>query len=105
MICVTAFYPAAGEGRFDTVYYYDRHLPMVSRLLQPFGLQKIEVDEGVSGFAAGMPPNYRFICRLYFDRLEGFQAGIAAVGNQILGDVGNYTDIPVELQVSQTRTL
>ena len=44
MICVSAFYPAAGESRFDRQYYLDQHIPLVAGLLKPFGLQKIEVD-------------------------------------------------------------
>ncbi len=102
MICVTAFYPAAGEGRFDSTYYYDKHIPLVRRLLEPFGLQKIEVDEGISGPAAGLPANYRTICRMYFDTIEGFRSALGAVGGEIFADVPNYTDIPVELQVSKT---
>jgi len=102
MICVTVFYPAAGEARFDIQYYYDKHIPLVQRLLAPFGLTKVEVDEGLSGAAPGTPPNYRIIGRLYFETLEGFQASLAAVGGQIFSDVPNYTDIPVELQVSKT---
>ncbi len=102
MICVTAFYPAAGEARFDSAYYYDKHLPLVKQLLAPFGLERIEVDEGISGPSPAFPPNYRVVCRLYFATIEGFQAGLAGVGNQILGDVPNYTDIPVELLVSKS---
>lgn len=102
MICVTAFYPAAGEGRFDVTYYLDKHIRLCIDLLKPFGLQRIEVDEGLAGFAAGSPANYRFMARLYFDTLENFQASMAAVGGQILNDIPNYTDIPVELQISKT---
>ena len=102
MICVSAFYPAAGESRFDRQYYMDRHIPLIAGLLKPFGLEKIEVDEGLSGGAPGSPANYKVICRLYFDTLENFQASLGAVGNQIFADIPNYTDIPVELQVSKT---
>ncbi len=101
MICVTAFYPAAGESRFDPKYYYEKHIPMVQRLLAPHGLQRMEVDEGLAGGALGAPPNYKIICRMYFDSIEGFQAAMASVGGEILSDVPHYTDIPVELQVSK----
>ena len=101
MICVTAFYPAAGEGRFDATYYFDRHIPLVNELLKPFGLQKVEVDQGLSGFAPGSPANYLYFARMYFDTIENFQAGVTAVGGQIFADIPNYTDIPVELQVSK----
>jgi uncharacterized protein (TIGR02118 family) len=105
MICVTAFYPAAGEGRFDPVYYYEKHLPLVKRLLGPHGLERVEVDEGLSGAAAGAPPNYKFICRMYFSSIEGFQTAIATVGGELFSDVPNYTDIPVELQVSKSLAI
>jgi uncharacterized protein (TIGR02118 family) len=104
MICVTAFYPAAGEGRFDKAYYFEKHFPLLQRLLPQFGLVRMEADEGISGFSAGMPPNYRFIARLYFESIAGFQQAIAAVGGEIFADIPNYTDIPVEIQVSETTT-
>jgi uncharacterized protein (TIGR02118 family) len=104
MICVSAFYPAAGESRFDTAYYLDKHIPLVKDLLAPHGLTRIEVDEGLSGFALDSPPNYKVICRMYFASIEGFQAGVAAVGGQIFADIPNYTDIPVEVQVSRLQT-
>jgi uncharacterized protein (TIGR02118 family) len=102
MICVTAFYPAAGEARFDPQYYLDKHIPLVKQLLTPFGLTKVEVDEGLSGAAPGIPPNYRFVARMYFETIEGFQAALPAVGSEIFNDIPHYTDIPVELMVSKT---
>lgn len=101
MICVSALYPAAGESRFDMTYYLDKHIALVSRLLTPFGLQKVEVDEGLGGFAPGSLPNYKIICRMYFDTLENFQTGVTTVGEELFSDVPNYTDIPVELQISK----
>lgn len=105
MICVTAFYPAAGEGRFDLGYYYDKHIPLVKQLLTPHGLHKVEIDEGLSGFGPGSPPNYRIVARMYFASLEGFQTGVAAVGNLIFADIPHYTDIPVEIQVSNLKNV
>lgn len=100
MICVSALYPAAGESRFDMTYYMEKHIPLLNRLLTPFGLHKIEVDEGLGGFAPGSAPNYKIICRMYFDSLENFQAGVSAAGGEIFSDVPHYTDIPIELQIS-----
>ncbi len=105
MICVNVFYPAAGEGRFDMTYYLQSHIPLVQRLLTPHGLSRVEVDEGVAGFAPGTPPNYRVVCRLYFETMEGFQAAIAACGNELFADIPHYTDIPVELQVSKLLSI
>ena len=102
MICVSAFYPGAGESRFDMQYYLEQHVPLVGRLLQPFGLKKMEVDEGLAGGLPGTPANYKIIFRMYFDTLENFQTALSTVGNDIFADIPNYTDIPVELQVSNT---
>jgi uncharacterized protein (TIGR02118 family) len=101
MFCVTAFYPAAGEGRFDQGYYLETHIPLVIKLLTPFGMSRMEVEEGLSGFVAGSAPNYRAVARMYFETLEGFQNGVEEVGGQIFADIPNYTDIPVEIQVSK----
>ncbi len=101
MICVSAFYPAAGESRFDLTYYLESHIPLCRNLLGPLGLLKVEVDEGLGGFAPGSPANYRMIARLYFQDLESFQTAVGEVGGQIFADIPNYTDIPVEIQVSR----
>jgi uncharacterized protein (TIGR02118 family) len=105
MICVSAFYPAAGESRFDHNYYRERHLPLVKELLTPHGLTRVEVDEGLSGFAPGSPANYLVVCRMYFGNLDAFLKAVNEVGGQIFADVPNYTDIPVELQVSRVSEL
>ncbi len=102
MVCVNVFYPAAGEGRFDIIYYKEKHIPLVRQLLTPHGLERVEVDEGLSGFSQGIPPNYRVICRLYFPTAEAFQAAFAAAADQLLADLPHFTDIPVEVQVSNS---
>jgi uncharacterized protein (TIGR02118 family) len=73
----------------------------VRELLSPFGLTRIEAEEGLSGFAPGSPANYRVVARLYFETIEGYSDGIAAVGHRIFADIPNYTDIPIEVQVSR----
>ncbi|GAB4364250.1 MAG: hypothetical protein OHK0021_08070 [Bryobacter sp.] len=103
MICVSAFYPAAGEGRFDFEYYLNRHIPLVRQLLTPLGMLRMEADEGLGGFLPGSAPNYRAIARMYFSTVEEFQHAAETAGNQIFADIPNYTDIPVEIQVSRVR--
>jgi hypothetical protein len=39
--------------------------------------------------------------RLYFNTLEEFEKAMAAHGAEILGDVPNYTDIELQIQISQ----
>jgi uncharacterized protein (TIGR02118 family) len=102
MICVSALYANAASKKFDHVYYAKKHMPMVLDRLKDVGMLRYEIDRGVSGGAAGSPPAYVCIGRLYFETLAGFEQGLAKHGPEIMADIPNYTDAEVALQVSET---
>jgi uncharacterized protein (TIGR02118 family) len=102
MVCISVVYPNATGGKFDHDYYAQRHMPLVMERCKSLGLIRYEVDRGLAGGAPGSPAPFTCIGRLYFNTVEEFQAAMGAHGPELLGDVPNYTDIELQIQVSQT---
>lgn len=93
MVCISVYYANTPGKKFDAGYYAKTHLPLVMDRLRSFGMNRYEFDQGVTGpFIA--------IGRLYFRTLEDYEKGFKKHGDEIRGDVANYTDIAPEIQVS-----
>ncbi|WP_432722296.1 EthD family reductase [Jeongeupia wiesaeckerbachi] len=100
MILASAYYPYSADARFDFDYYRQQHLPMVLRLLGPFGLQRAEVVRGVPALD-GATPRFLAVGQLYFTDLARLADGLAAHGDDILADVPNYTDLTPDIQLAE----
>ncbi len=100
MIRVSALYPNKEEARFDFDYFTQKHLPFVHEKLKSFGLVRTEVDKGIAG-VSGPPAPYIAATHLIFESIEKFQTAFAAVGEEIMADIPNYTDINPEIQISE----
>jgi uncharacterized protein (TIGR02118 family) len=74
---------------------------MVVQKLKPFGLLRGEIDKGLAGVAPGSSAPFAAIGHLYFDRVEQFQSGMAKHGQEIMGDIPNYTNIEPVMQISE----
>jgi uncharacterized protein (TIGR02118 family) len=101
MVCISVFYPNAPGKKFDHDYYAEKHMPLVMDRLKRSGLIRYEIDRGLAGGAPGSSAPFTCIGRLYLNTVEEFQNAIAEHGPEILGDVPNYTDIELQIQVSQ----
>jgi uncharacterized protein (TIGR02118 family) len=102
MIRVTVSYPAAADKRFDHGYYQTQHRTLLQRLLDANGLQRVEMDQCLADGAGGTPPIVAS-AHLIFGDLAGFQAGMAAHGKAIMGDISNYTDIAPAIVISEMK--
>ena len=100
MFKVSIMYPATPGARFDHDYYRDQHMPMVQQRLGA-ACSRYTVDKGMAGGAPGSPPIYVAMCHLYCETLEGFSAGMAQHGKEIMGDIANYTDLKPVVQISE----
>ena len=100
MIRVSVLYPHKEGARFDHEYYIGKHIPFVRKTLEPFGMARAEVDKGIAG-GPDEPPLFVAAAHLIFDSTERFQEAFAAVGDQLLADIPNYTDIEPQLQFSE----
>jgi uncharacterized protein (TIGR02118 family) len=99
MIKVSVMYPNGPDIRFDEVYYRDRHMPMVKRLMGDACLY-YTVDRAPAG--ATVDANAPFIAmgHLFCDSLEAFQAGFGPHTTEIMGDIPNYTNQKPVIQIS-----
>jgi uncharacterized protein (TIGR02118 family) len=101
MVCISVLYPNTPGKEFDHAYYAQTHMPLVMDRLKSYGLIRYEIDTGLAGGAPGSPAPFIGAGRLYFHSLEDFQKALAAHGPEILSDVPNYTDIELQIQVSE----
>lgn len=103
MFKVSVMYPNQENARFDIEYYRTKHLDLVTRHLQPFGLVRTEVLKGISG-GAGQPAPYICIGNLYFETADGYDNGIAASGGALRADIANFTNMAPVRQISEILT-
>jgi uncharacterized protein (TIGR02118 family) len=101
MVCISVLYPNSSGKKFDHEYYAKTHMPLVMDRCKSFGLIRYEIDRGLAGGAPGSSAPLTSVGRLYFNTLEEFEKAMAAHGREILGDVPNYTDIELQIQISQ----
>jgi uncharacterized protein (TIGR02118 family) len=100
VIRASFLYPVTSGGRFDFDYYLERHVPFARRLLGGLGLVKLEIDRGLSGEEPGSEPRWVCVAHLYFETLEGFYRAMQAAGDELGADMPNYTDLAIDVQVS-----
>jgi uncharacterized protein (TIGR02118 family) len=100
MYKVSVMYPNQKAARFDFNYYQTKHMDLVKKHLQPFGLVKADVEKGLSG-GGDQPVPYICIGNLYFQSRDGYDKGIAETGPILRGDISNFTDITPVRQISE----
>jgi uncharacterized protein (TIGR02118 family) len=93
MIRVSVMYPR--PGKFDFDYYKNKHMKLVHKLLDSFGLVETEVDKGV-----GEAP-YVAIGHLVFKKAEDMHDALQAHDPELAADLVNFTDIKPQFQVSE----
>lgn len=102
MIRVTVSYPAAEGQRFDHSYYQTKHRALIRELLEPHGLQRLEIDECLAN-GAGKPPPIVAAAHMVFADQAAFQAGMVAAGKALAADMKNYTDTAPTVIISDMR--
>lgn len=103
MIKVSVMYPNSKDVKFDTAYYKNSHLPMVSKLVGP-ALKGIELNLGIASRTPGDLAPYVAIAHLKFDDVETFQAAFGPHAEVISADVKNYSNVEGILQISELIT-
>ncbi len=93
MIRVSVLYPQGGKFDFD--YYVNKHMKLVHKLLDSFGLVKTEVDKSV-----GTAP-YIAVGHLIFNTIEEMQKGLQAHDPELAADLVNFSDVQPQFQVSE----
>ena len=100
-IRVSILYPSGPGKKFDMDYYLNRHIPMVSGILQPLGMVKAEADRGLGTAQPGAPAPFVAAAHLYFQTVEAFQQAFGPHAAEMTADIPNYTDIEPVIQISE----
>ena len=100
MIKVSVMYPNSSDTKFDTHYYKNSHLPMVTESLGS-ALKGMEFSVGIAGRVPGEKAPYVAVVDLKFDTVASFQAAFAPHAAKFAADVPNYTNVDGELQISE----
>ncbi len=87
---------------FDMDYYLETHIPLVEELWADNGLLEVRIDRGVA--VPGSEDNAPLVVMtlLTFGSLEDLEAALAEDGDAIVGDIPNFTDAGVELQINES---
>jgi uncharacterized protein (TIGR02118 family) len=98
MVRLSALYAAMPEAQFDHDYYEREHRNLVHERLTPFGLVRIEMERGLSGFGDAPAP-FVAVGHLYFSSASDLSAGFAQHGQEIIADLQNFTNIQPLVQI------
>ena len=104
MIRVSVMYHSEG-GKFDMDYYINTHLPLVHKLLDPYGLICVEVDKGIGTAEPGAPAPFVTIGYMVFNTIEEMQKGLQAHDPELAADVPNFTETKPQFQISEIMEL
>jgi uncharacterized protein (TIGR02118 family) len=102
MIKVSVIYPNDEGSTFDMDYYVDKHVPLCQQLLGP-ALQRVEIDEGISGAAPDSRPPYVAAVHMYFESTTAFYEAFGPHASAIRKDVPNYTNLRPVTQIAKLR--
>lgn len=105
MIKASVFYENTKDSKFDHNYFLNNHIPLVKEKLQPLGMEKIEIEKGLSGGSPEESAKFQWTAHMYFDSVEKFQEAFGKEGEGLVSDVPNYTDLKPILQISEVIDL
>lgn len=93
---VSVVYPKSETSHFDHAYYMATHMPLVQKLWAHHGLKNATVMKGTGSL--GGAPAYELITLLDFDSREHFLQAVGTHGDEVIGDVKNFTNIEPIIQ-------
>lgn len=89
MIKISVMYPNSPDAHFDEIYYRDKHMPMVQRLMGSY-CKYYAVDRAMAGASAEKAP-YIAMGHLFCESIADFDAGFGPHEKEIMADIPNYT--------------
>tara|TARA_B100000315_G_scaffold245352_1_gene271114 strand:- start:762 stop:1073 length:312 start_codon:yes stop_codon:yes gene_type:complete len=100
MIRVSVFYPNGSKVKFDHEYYAGQHLDLVKDRLGS-KLVSSESNKGLGGGIPGSPAPFVAVGHLVFNSMEDFQSAFGQHGQELMGDIPNFTNVEPQVQVSE----
>lgn len=100
MSVLTIVYANTGTGRFDPVYYVEKHMKMAAKIWGDT-VESITIIKGLAALPDGKPP-FHAILNVVFKSAGAM--GLALSGPEmptLLEDVVNYTDVTPVVQLSE----
>jgi uncharacterized protein (TIGR02118 family) len=101
MLLVSVMYPSKPGSSFDRDYYLQKHMPLVKERWGPMGLENVQVVRGID-IADGRPQPYQVMALLTFRSMADFQAAADAHGQELFGDIPNFSNVQPVVQISET---
>ena len=102
MVKVSVLYPNKAGSWFDQDYYFNRHTPLVARLLGA-ALKGVSIETGISGAMPDQPAAYAITCHLIFESTAAFYEAFTPHAEVIMGDIPMYTDVEPVIQIGEVR--
>ena len=102
MIKVSVLYPNRAGTTFDMAYYLNHHIPMVRQLLGS-ALERVSIEQGISGEEPGSPAPYVTTCHLLFDSVQGYKTSFGPHAQEIIEDIPKYTDSQPLIQIGEVK--
>ena len=93
MIRISVMYPK--PAKFDFDYYQNKHMKLVHKLLDSYGLVKTEVNKGI-----GASP-YVAVGHLIFNSMEDMQKALQDHDPELAADLENFTDVTPQFQIGE----
>jgi uncharacterized protein (TIGR02118 family) len=100
MIKVSVFYPTGDGKTFDTEYYVNTHVSLVTKTLGG-ALINASYDKGLAGGALGSPAPFVAIANLYFNSMEEFGQAFSTSATILMADLPNFTNIDPVIQINE----
>lgn len=100
VILVSVLYPNTPGTHFDETYYMAKHIPLVRDRWGALGLRDVRVLKAIGTPDGGVAP-YRITALLTFDSTDALQRCAEVHGQEIFGDIPNFTNVQPVLQVNE----
>lgn len=100
MVVVSVTYPASEGSRFDLNYYRTKHIPLVRERWATTGLTDLQLLRG-TGVPGGGPAAYQLVALLSFESEAAFGHCLQLHGEEIMGDIKNFTDVTPVVQFNE----
>ncbi|TYQ09708.1 UNVERIFIED_ORG: uncharacterized protein (TIGR02118 family) [Gordonia westfalica J30] len=102
MINVSVHYPRNEGAHFDKEYYFSTHIPMVERRYGA-ALKASTVLDAVFGADPDMASPHVASAHFVFDSIDDFTEAFTRHGDELVGDIAQFTDIEPVLEVSEIK--
>ena len=101
MIKISFLYPNKENAKFDHDYFVNKHMVLAIEKQRSLGLLQFDIEKGIAGGSPDAMAPYIAMGHIYFDSMEKFQISMEQVGEELMADVANFTDIEPIVQISE----